>query len=49
MTYIDHLKYEHLIEDTDSHFSQTKIINFDIIHHHFRGDPLQNSIYYYEF
>ena len=48
MTYIDNLKYEHFIEDTDSYFSQAKIINFDIIHHECRGNPLQNSLKYYE-
>ena len=43
MTYIDNLKYEHIIEDTDSHFSGARII-----HHECRDDPLQNFKYYYK-
>ena len=48
MKYIDDLKYEHFFEDTDSLFSRVKIRNFDIIHHQCCGEPLQNSVYYYE-
>ena len=33
MTYIDNLKYEHIIEDTDSHFPRARII-----YHECRGD-----------
>ena len=33
MTYINDLKYEHFIEDTDSHFSCAKVTNFDLIDH----------------
>ena len=43
MTFIDDLKYEHFVEDMDSHFSRAKITNFDLIHHHRRGSKLQNS------
>ena len=43
MTYLDNLKYEHFIEDIDSHFSRAKITNFNILHHQCRSDPLQNS------
>lgn len=43
MTYIDNLKYEHIIEDKDSHFPRARII-----YHECRGDPLQNFKYYYK-
>ena len=48
MTYINDLKCEHFIEDTNSHFSLMKITNFDIIHHQCRDDSLQYSKRYYE-
>ena len=48
MTYIDDLKYEQFVEDKDSHFSRVKISNFDLVHHHCRGDKLQKSRRYYK-
>ena len=49
MTYIGNLKYEHFIENMDSHFSRVKITNFNIIHiYQCRGYPLKNSQQYYE-
>ena len=44
MTYIDDLKYDNfVVNDMDSHFSDVKVVNFDIIHHDCHGDKLQNS------
>ena len=34
------MKSEEFIADTDSHFKKAKFINFNIIHHQCRGDPL---------
>lgn len=31
MTFIDQLKYQEFIEDTDKHFKYARIVNFDII------------------
>ena len=42
MTYIDDLKYDQFVNDMDSHFSRTKITNFNIIHHQCCGDELEN-------
>ena len=43
MTYIDNLKYDNFINNMDSHFSNAKITNLDIIHHQCCGDELENS------
>lgn len=48
MMYIEDFKYKQFVEDMDSYFSCAKITNFDIIHHHCRGDQLQNSRRHYE-
>lgn len=40
-------KYKRIMEDK-SYFNNVKIINFDIIHHISRQDPLQRSIKHYE-
>ena len=48
MTYIDDLKYENFVHNMDSHFSQAKVVNFDIIHHQCRGDKLDNPEEYYQ-
>ena len=48
MTYYDDLKYEEFIENMDNHFLNAKIVNFDIIHHEYRGDKLKNPKIYYE-
>ena len=40
--------YERKNKDKKNYFEKAKIINFDIIYHETRGDPLQNSIKYYE-
>ena len=41
-------KYERINENKKEYFRKAKIINFDIINHQCRGDPLTNSIKYYE-
>ena len=41
-------KYEKIQENKKEYFIQANVINFDIIHHRCRGDPLQHSISYYE-
>ena len=48
MTYIDQLKYKRFKENRDKHFKNAEIINFVIINHRCRGDPLQNSEKYYK-
>ena len=44
ITYIDQLKYKEFQKDRDAYINQTKITNFDIIHHECRGDRLDISI-----
>ena len=34
--------------DTDCHFKTVQVVNFDIIHHECRGDPLQGSYKEYQ-
>ena len=41
-------KYQKINEDKKNYFREAKVINFDIIHNKCRGDPLQNSVKYYE-
>ena len=41
-------KYEKIQKNKKEYFIQANVINFDIIHHRCRGDPLQHSISYYE-
>lgn len=48
MIYIDNLKHDRFTNNMDSHFSQVYFINFDIIHHKCRGEPLQNLKQHYE-
>ena len=36
------------MKDPDHFIKNAWIINFDIIHHEFRGQPLQNSYRYYQ-
>lgn len=43
MTYIDRLKYEKLEPDGNKHFKHVELLNFALIHHCCRGDPLSNS------
>ena len=48
MPYIDDLKYNEFIENTDEHFQKAKIINFDIIQHECKGDELEYSKKFYQ-
>ena len=41
-------EYERINKDKKNYFRKAKIINFDIIYHESRGDPLINSKKYYE-
>ena len=41
-------EYERKNANKKDYFRKAKIINFDIINHQCRGDPLKNSIKYYE-
>ena len=47
LPYIDTLKCEEFLKDTDSHF-KTAQVNFDIICHECRGDPLQGNYKEYQ-
>ena len=44
MTYIDMLKYDNFIKDTDSHFKKTHVINFDSIYRQIRGEKLHQKL-----
>ena len=48
MTYIDNLKYDNFINNMDSHFSNAKVTNIDIIHHQCCGNELENLQQYYK-
>ena len=41
-------KYKKITENKENYFIEAKVMNFDIINHRCRGDPLQNSVKYYE-
>ena len=41
LNYLDQLKYKETLRDPDDYFQNVKLINFDIIHHLSRGDPLE--------
>ena len=41
-------EYEKINKDKKNYLKKTKIVNFDIIHHECRRDPLQNNVKYYE-
>lgn len=38
MTYIDKLKYDNFVIDTDAHFKKMQIVSFDIIHRKARDE-----------
>ena len=48
LTYLDDLKFEKFMENPDQSLRNTKIVNFDIIHHECRGDKLDKSYDYYQ-
>ena len=41
-------EYERILKDLPNYFSNVQIVNFDIIHHECRGDPLKHEIKYYQ-
>ena len=41
-------KYERINRNKKEYFENAKIVNFDIINHNCRGDPLQNSVEHYQ-
>ena len=41
-------KYEKIKNDKKNYFNEAKVINFDIINHECRGDPLEYSIKHYQ-
>ena len=43
MGYFDYLDYQDMSKQPTKYTEQKKVINFDIIHHESRGDPLQGS------
>ena len=44
LSYLDDLKYEKTVKNIDKHFQDVKVINFDMIHHMCRGDPVDRSV-----
>ena len=44
MTYIDKLKYDSLIKDSDGHFQRTHVNNFEIIHKQPRGEKIDGDL-----
>ena len=44
LTYLDDKKCERFMQDPDKSFKNTKIINFDIIHHECRDDKLEKRL-----
>ena len=39
--YLDQLKYIERLKNTDSYFQNAKVVDFELIHHECRGDPLE--------
>ena len=48
MLCIDSFKCQQFLSDTDEHFKKVEVINFNIIHHKYRGDPLQKDLKTYQ-
>ena len=46
-TYLDDIKHVKVMKDPDHFIKNAWIIDFDIIYHECRGQPLQNSYRYY--
>ena len=40
MTHYDYRKYREMSDNPNNYFSKKKVVNFDLIHHQCRGDPL---------
>ena len=43
MNYFEHLDYQKMAKVPKNYFKNIKTINFDIINHESRGDPLEGS------
>ena len=43
LSYLHDLKYEQTVQNPDYYYQNVKVINFDIINHVSRGDPLEND------
>ena len=43
MRYFDHLDYKDMSDKPNFYFKNKEAINFDLIHHRCRGDPLKKS------
>ena len=41
-------KYEKIYENRKEYFENAKIVNFEIINHKCRGDPMNNTLEYYQ-
>ena len=41
--YFEGLKYKETMNNVDGYFQQAKIVNFDIIDHQCKNDPLEKS------
>ena len=41
--YFEGLKYKETMNNVDGYFQQVKIVNFDIIDHQCKNDPLEKS------
>ena len=48
LSYLDDLKCEETMKDPDAYYKNVQIINFDMIHHQSRGDPLKIPLRYYQ-
>ena len=45
---LNRMTFNEIINNTDYHFENSYITNFDLIHHDCRGDPLKHTKKYYE-
>ena len=44
MTWYDQVKCEQFLKDVNNHFSNTKIVNFDIIDKSIKGEEISESV-----
>ena len=45
---LNRMTFNEIINNTDYHFENSYITNFDLIYHNCRGDPLKHTKIYYE-
>lgn len=43
MEYFEYCNYQDMSKNPTKYFEKKKVVNFDIIHHEFHGDPLKGS------